>query len=72
MALTALGIAALTLTPATAAPVDYLLVFGDIHNHTRYSDGWEGTPADAYVHARASGADYLATSDHNFMLTQDE
>lgn len=72
VAAAALGIAAFTFTPATAAPDDFLLVFGDIHNHTRYSDGWEGTPADAYVHARASGADYLATSDHNFMLTQDE
>jgi hypothetical protein len=50
----------------------YHLSFGDVHNHTRYSDGWEGTPEDAYIHARNSGADYLATSDHNFMLTRDE
>jgi hypothetical protein len=61
-------------TPATARSSSdrYRLFFGDIHNHTRYSDGWEGTPRDAFVHARASGADYLATSDHNFMLTEEE
>lgn len=68
----ALVIGATTVAPSAAAPDDYLLVFGDIHNHTRYSDGWEGTPEDAFVHARASGADFLATSDHNFMLTEDE
>lgn len=68
----------LASTTAVAAPppqgskIRYDLWFGDIHNHTRYSDGWEGSPADAFAHARASGADFLATSDHNFMLTQDE
>ena len=57
---------------AAAPEVEYQLFFGDIHNHTSYSDGWEGSPEDAFVHARQSGADYLATSDHNFMLTEDE
>ena len=57
---------------AAAGSADYHLYFGDLHNHTRFSDGWDGTPKDAFVHARASGADWLSTSDHNFMLTQDE
>lgn len=48
------------------------LYFGDLHAHTAFSDGWEGTPEDAYRTARAGGADYFATSDHNFMLTQEE
>lgn len=50
----------------------YVLAFGDVHNHTRYSDGSAGTPGDAYAAAEAAGADFLATSDHNFMLTDDE
>lgn len=58
---------------ATAsAGSSYELYFGDLHNHTRYSDGWAGTPEDAFIAARAAGADWLATSDHNFMLTQTE
>ena len=48
------------------------LYFGDLHAHTGFSDGWEGTPEDAYRTARAAGADFFATSDHNFMLTQEE
>ena len=57
---------------AGAGGADYHLYFGDLRNHTRFSDGWDGTPKDAFDHARASGADWLWTSDHNFMLTQDE
>jgi trimeric autotransporter adhesin len=70
----ALALALSPMPPVLGAADEpaYRLAFGDVHNHTRYSDGWEGTPADAFIHARASGADYLATSDHNFMLTQDE
>ncbi len=52
---------------------DYRLYFGDLHNHTAFSDGATGsTPDDAFDHARASGADWLSTSDHNFMLRQTE
>ena len=50
----------------------YNLYFGDMHAHTKFSDGWQGTPQDAYVAARAAGADYFPTTDHNFLLTQDE
>ncbi len=61
--------------PASAAPArntEFSLYFGDLHAHTAFSDGWRGTPEDAYVMARNAGADYIATSDHNFMLTLDE
>jgi len=68
--LSGLAVAAMLSAPASAAV--YTPYFGDLHNHTSFSDGWEGTPLDAFLHADASGADWLATSDHNFMLTQDE
>jgi hypothetical protein len=67
-----IGIAVLLPAPAVSQPTAPTPYFGDLHNHTRFSDGWEGTPADAYAHAEAAGADWLATSDHNFMLTQEE
>ncbi len=62
------------LVPArgAAANVSYNLYFGDLHDHTRYSDGWEGTPADAYAAAKAAGADFLATTDHASRLTNEE
>jgi len=42
----------------------YHAYFGDLHAHTSWSDGWEGTPADAYAAAKAGGADFMATTDH--------
>ncbi len=50
----------------------YRLYFGDLHTHTTWSDGWEGTPADAYAAAAAAGADFLATTDHASRLTPEE
>ncbi len=50
----------------------YHLYFGDLHSHTRFSDGWAGTPADAYAAAEAAGADFLATTDHASRLTPEE
>jgi len=47
------------------------IYFGDLHNHTSYSDG-VGTPADAYLSAKANGLDFLAVTDHDFMLTETE
>lgn len=39
--------------------------FGNLHSHTRYSDG-SGTPADAYRYARDTGhLDFLAVTEHN-------
>ena len=57
---------------AEAPEVSYNLYFGDLHDHTSFSDGWEGTPADAYNAARIAGADFLATTDHYFMLSPEE
>ena len=51
---------------------EYQPFFGDMHDHTRFSDGWEGTPADAYASAIAGGADFFATTDHAAMLTPEE
>ena len=61
------------VSPAQAGKkITYIPYFGDLHNHTRYSDGWEGTPADAYSTAIAGGADFFATTDHAFMLSAEE
>jgi len=57
---------------ATSSSRSLDLYFGDLHAHTGFSDGWGGTPGDAYAQAREAGADFMGTSDHNFMLTQDE
>ena len=68
------------MTGALAPPprkMTYNLYFGDLHTHTAYSDAWEGTPWDAYAAAKASGADFMAVTDHttlwnaygNFVLT---
>ena len=51
--------------------VVYNLYFGDLHSHTSYSDG-TGLPDDAYAMAKASGADFLAITDHYFPLTDVE
>ena len=70
------------MTAAAPAPrkMTYNLYFGDLHTHTSYSDAWEGTPWDAYAAAEASGADFMALTDHvtlwnaysAFTLTPDE
>ncbi|HJW76416.1 MAG TPA: CehA/McbA family metallohydrolase [Thermoleophilia bacterium] len=60
-AVLALGVAA----PASAAPV-YDLYFGDLHAHTGYSDGASGTtPWDAFPVGKASGADFMALTEHH-------
>jgi hypothetical protein len=41
--------------------------FGDLHNHSGYSDG-TGTPADAFATARANGLDFFALTDHSSSL----
>jgi hypothetical protein len=56
----------------SAKPVAYELYFGDLHTHTTYSDAWEGTPWDAFSAAKAAGADFMATTDHEFYLTPEE
>ena len=45
--------------------------FGDLHTHSRYSDG-TGTPADAFATARANGLDFFALTDHSSSLNAAE
>ena len=44
------------------------IYFGDLHSHTGYSDG-QGTPAQAFTTAKATGLNFLALTDHDIMLT---
>ena len=73
MALLATAVLALAATspagagPAAAGstPTSYNLYFGDLHAHTGYSDGASGTtPWDAFPVAIASGADFMAITEH--------
>jgi len=59
--------------PEPRRPVTtYNPYFGDLHTHTAYSDAWEGTPWDAFAAAKAAGADFMATTDHEFYLSPEE
>ena len=42
-----MGFGMITSARGLEKPAQYNLYFGDLHAHTRFSDGWEGTPADA-------------------------
>ncbi len=65
------------LAAAGVTPTDLLaqsgmnVYFGDLHNHTGYSDG-VGTPAQAFATARANGVHFLAVTEHCFMMTPAE
>jgi predicted metal-dependent phosphoesterase TrpH len=49
---------------------NYNIYFGDIHNHTRISDG-SGSPEDAFSQARDKGhADFLAVTDHSWFADE--
>ncbi|MCP4748768.1 MAG: CehA/McbA family metallohydrolase [Desulfobacteraceae bacterium] len=54
------------LLPLQAAAEQFNTYFGDLHTHTGFSDGKEGSsPADAFAQGKNSGeADFLATTDH--------
>jgi hypothetical protein len=52
------------------APV-YSLYFGDLHAHTSFSDG-VGTPYEAYALAIEGGADFMAITDHHYLLSEDD
>jgi len=50
----------------------YHVYYGNLHNHTSYSDG-AGTPYQAYSYAKdISGLDFLGLADHADYLTAAE
>ena len=57
-------------TSGAAAPA-YRVYFGDLHDHTSFSDG-KGTPEQAWAQAAAGGADFMALTDHREGLTPAE
>jgi hypothetical protein len=59
------GAPAMAAGSSAPAPPAYDLYFGDLHAHTGYSDGASGTtPWDAFPVAIASGADFMALTEH--------
>ncbi|MCX6340464.1 MAG: hypothetical protein NTX71_11205 [Candidatus Aureabacteria bacterium] len=59
---------------AFAADGEYFYFHGDIHSHTGFSDGVDGsTPADAYAHARdVAGMDFYCVTDHFLPTAPDD
>jgi methionine-rich copper-binding protein CopC/uncharacterized protein YdeI (BOF family) len=45
--------------------------FGDLHNHTSYSDG-SGTPSQALAAGEAAGFDFMAITDHSYAISDGE
>ncbi len=67
VSLAMLGVFCLGQSAATAQTdgKKYNLYFGDLHNHTGYSDAYEdSTPWEAYAAAIAAGADFMALTEH--------
>lgn len=63
-----------TFTTTSGIPVladGMNIYYGDLHNHTSYSDGM-GLPVDAFATARANGLDFFALTDHSQLLTDPE
>jgi len=58
-------------TEPQATVPQYNLYFGDLHSHSDYSDGM-GTPDEAFEAAESAGADFLALTDHHYLLTERE
>ncbi|WGS64130.1 CehA/McbA family metallohydrolase [Marinitoga aeolica] len=54
-------------------PSDLILLFGNPHSHTAFSDGEPGTtPSDAYKHARdLANLDFIAVTDHAYYFEAD-
>jgi hypothetical protein len=54
-----------SVATAQAGGKKYNLYFGDLHNHTGYSDAYEpSTPWEAFPAAIAAGADFMALTEH--------
>ena len=47
------------------------IYWGDIHNHTNYSDG-SGTPTQALAAGEAAGYDFMAITDHSYAISDAE
>lgn len=60
-----------TWTFTTSAEPPMQVYFGDLHNHTSYSDG-SGTPAQALAAGKAAGFDFMAISDHSYAIDDAE
>jgi uncharacterized protein YdeI (BOF family) len=45
--------------------------FGDLHNHTSYSDG-SGTPTQALAAGKTAGFDFMAITDHSYAIDDSE
>jgi uncharacterized protein YdeI (BOF family) len=58
-------------TFTTIAEPEMQVYFGDLHNHTSYSDG-SGTPAEALAAGKAAGFDFMAISDHSYAISDSE
>ena len=52
---------------ATQVEPPMRVFFGDLHNHTSYSDG-SLTPSDAFSSAIRCGLDFLAVTDHSYAI----
>lgn len=61
----------LTWSFTTAAEPPMHVYFGDIHNHTSYSDG-SGTPEQALASGKAAGFDFMALTDHSYAIDDTE
>lgn len=58
-----------SFTTASEPPMH--VYFGDIHNHTSYSDG-SGTPQQALASGKAAGMDFMALTDHSYAIDDAE
>lgn len=57
-------------TTQAATGQDVRVYLGNLHSHTKYSDG-SGTPEEAYKAARQAGLDFLAVTEHNHSRCED-
>ncbi|MFZ3151909.1 MAG: Ig-like domain-containing protein [Anaerolineaceae bacterium] len=58
-------------TFTTAVEPEMQTYFGDLHNHTSYSDG-SGTPTQALATGEAAGFDFMAITDHSYAIDDSE
>jgi len=64
-------VAATSWSFTTSSETPLRAYFGDLHNHTSYSDG-SLTAATAYATGRANGFDFMAVTDHSYAVDDSE